>query len=96
MSIARIGEIQANADEIDNLRLFLTSIMPSIKSSPGCEACHLFQSQADPSRFIMLEVWEDVASHQASVKIIPPELLDQIRPLIAGSPAAGYFDLVAD
>ena len=34
-------------------------------------------------------------SHQASVKNIPPELLAQIRPLLASAPRGGYFELVS-
>jgi quinol monooxygenase YgiN len=94
MSIARIGETQAKPETIAFLREFLISIMPGIKSSPGCESVMLYQSQDDPTKFIMIEVWDSIESHQASVKNIPPEMLAQIRPLLAAPPSGRYHDLV--
>ena len=68
--------------------------MPGIQSSEGCESVQLFQRQDDPSKFMMIEMWDRVESHQASVKNIPPEKLDEIRPLLATSPSGGYYDFV--
>jgi heme oxygenase (mycobilin-producing) len=96
MPIFRIGEMQAKEGQIQPLRNFLTSIMPMIKSSQGCESCHLYQSQDDPAKFLMVEVWDSVESHQASVKNIPPEMISEIRPLLAASPSGSYFDLIND
>jgi quinol monooxygenase YgiN len=94
MSISRIGEIQAKEGLIEELREFLISIMPGIQSSEGCETVQLYQCQDDPSKFMMIEVWDRVESHQASVKNIPPEKLGEIRPLLATSPSGSYFTLI--
>jgi len=94
MSITRIGEFQAKPETTESLQDFLLSIMPLIKSSQGCESVTLYQSQADPTQFTMLEVWDNIESHQASVKNIPPEMLAEIRPLLASAPSGGYYDLV--
>ena len=94
MSISRIGEVQAKEGVADELREFLISIMPGIKSSEGCESVQLYQSQDEPSRFMMIEVWDSIESHQASVKNIPPEKLGEIRPLLATSPRGSYFNLI--
>jgi quinol monooxygenase YgiN len=94
MSISRIGEIQAKEGLIEELREFLISIMPGIQSSEGCETVQLYQSQDDPSKFMMIEVWDRVESHQASVRNIPPEKLGEIRPLLATSPSGSYYKLV--
>lgn len=94
MNIYRIGEVRAKEGSIDALREFLRSIMPGIQSSAGCESVQLYQSEEDPSRFLMIEVWDSVESHQASVKNIPPEKLGEIRPLLASSPSGSYFRLI--
>lgn len=94
MSISRIGEVQARPERIEALREFLVSIIPIIRASEGCESVQLYQSQDDPSKFIMIEVWDSAASHQASVKSIPPEKLGEIKPLLATSPSGSYFNLV--
>jgi len=94
MSIIRIGETLAKPESIDQLRKFLLSIMPGIKSSQGCESVTLYQSQNDPTKFTMIEVWDSIESHQTSVKEIPPEMLAEIRPLLASAPNGSYYNLV--
>lgn len=94
MSISRIGEVQARSELAGELRDFLISIIPMIKSSAGCESVWLYQREDDPSKFIMIEVWDSVESHQASVKNIPTAKLGEIRPLLATSPSGGYFNLI--
>lgn len=94
MSITRIGETQAKPETTEALRDFLISIIPMIKSSQGCESVTLYQSQADSTKFTMLEVWDSLESHQASVKNIPPEMLGEIRLLLASAPSGGYYNLV--
>ena len=95
MTITRIGETQAKRETIQALHDFLLSIMPIIKSSQGCESVTLYQSHDDPTKFTLIEVWDTIESHQASVKNIPPEKLAEIRPLLASAPSGGYYDLVS-
>lgn len=94
MTITRIGETQSRLESVEALREFLVSIMAGIKSSEGCNAVTLYQSQEDPTRFTMIEVWDNIESHQASVKNIPPELLTQIRPLLAATPSGRYYHII--
>jgi quinol monooxygenase YgiN len=94
MSVARIGESQAKPQSAEALRDFLLSIMSGIKSSQGCESVMLYQSQDDPTKFTMIEIWDSVESHQASVKNIPPEKLAGIKPLLASAPSGNYYRLV--
>ena len=96
MSVARIGETQAKPETVEALRDFLISIMPGIRSLEGCESVTLYQSQQDLTKFTMIEVWDRVESHQASVKNISPELLAQIRPLLASTPNGSYYNLIHD
>jgi hypothetical protein len=42
----------------------------------------------------MIEIWDSVESHQASVKNIPPEMLAEIRPLLASAPSGKYYALI--
>lgn len=94
MSIYRIGETQAKPAAVEELREFLLSIMPGIKSSPGCESVQLYQSPDERTKFIMIEVWDSKESHQASVQEIPAELKAKIRPLLASAPSGAYFEMV--
>ena len=94
MSITRIGETQAKPELTEALRDFLISILPLIKSSQGCESVTMYQSHDDPTKFTIIEGWDSIESHQASVKNIPPEMLGEIRPLLASVPSGGYYGLV--
>jgi len=94
MSVARIGDVQAREGLVNELKEFLISIMPGIKSSEGCDSVQLYQSQEDPSKFMMIEVWDSVESHQASVKNIPPEKLGELQPLLASPPSGNYYRLI--
>src|SRR3990170_6300125 len=94
MTVTRMGKVQAKPELTETLRDFLISIMPMIKSSEGCESVQLFQSQDDATKFIVSEVWDSVESHQASVKIISPEKLAELRPLLASPPSGNYYELV--
>lgn len=94
MAVARIGEVQAKEELTEQLREFLISTMPIIKSSEGCESVQLYQSQDDPTRFTMIEIWDSAESHQASVKNIPAEKLGEIRPLLAAAPSGSYYELI--
>jgi quinol monooxygenase YgiN len=94
MSVHRIGETQAKPETTEALRDFLISILPLIKSSQGCESVTMYQSHDDPTKFTVIEVWDSIESHRASVKNIPPEMLTRIRPLLASPPSGGYYELV--
>ena|SRR5215207_79578 len=94
MSISRIGKLQAQEGSTEELREFLISIMPGIKAADGCESVQLYQSQEDPSSFTMIEVWDSIESHQASVRNISTEKLGEIRQYLASSPSGSYFNLV--
>ena len=96
MSITRISEFQAKQESIEALRNFLISIIHGIKSSQGCESVRLYQSQGDQTKFTMIEVWNSIDLHQASVKNIPAEQLTAIRPLLASAPSGSYFELIQE
>jgi heme oxygenase (mycobilin-producing) len=94
MTIIRIGETQAKPELPGELRAFLISILPMIKSSQGCESVTLYQSREDPAKFTIIEVWDSLESHQASVRNIPPEKLSEIRPMLAIAPSGSYYELI--
>ena len=91
MSVTRIGEFQAQEGKAERLRALLTAALPAIRSSKGCRSCHLLQSQSDPARILVIEVWDSIEAHQASVKGIPPEAVEKARSLLATAPRAGYY-----
>jgi len=91
-----MGEMQAAEGRADELRDFLLSIVPIIINSDGAISCQLLHNQDDPTRFAMIEVWESVDAHRASVKNIPPEMLAAIRPLLGAAASGAYYTEVVE
>ncbi len=91
MSITRINEFRAKEGKADALRAFLSRLVPTIAAIPGCQSCQLLQSHDEPTRFIVLEAWDSIEAHQASVKDIPPESLAEVMALLDGRPAGAYY-----
>jgi quinol monooxygenase YgiN len=95
MSIVRLGEIQARPGQGDALLALLEQyFVPGIESSAGWQAYQILRRQDEPERITIVELWESVDAHRASAQAIPPEVLAQVRALIAAAPSGAYFDLV--
>lgn len=91
MSITRINEFQARDGQGDALRDLIQSFVPMIEASEGCQSCQLLQGQDDPTRIIVIEVWDSAEAHQASLKNIPPSALGQAMTLLAGPPKGAFY-----
>ena len=91
MSVTRIGEFKAQEGKAERLRALLSAALPAIRSSKGCRSCQLLQSQSDPARILVIEVWDSIEAHQASVKSITPEAVEKARSLLVTAPRAGYY-----
>jgi quinol monooxygenase YgiN len=51
----------------------------------------LLQSQDNPARFVVLEVWDSIESHKSAVKDIPPDAFATVTELLDGRPSGEYF-----
>lgn len=95
MSIGRIGEMVAQPGKEAALRAFIERvIVPAIESSEGGQSCQVYQDDSDPTRFMIVEVWDSPEAHQASVKNIKPEEIAEIRTLLADMPPGGYYTVI--
>ena len=92
MTVTRIGEMKATTGQEDALRIFiLTVVIPALEASEGMQSCHLLQNQADPTRFILIELWDSIEAHQASVKNIDPRQIENVMKLLSDKPWGEYF-----
>jgi len=91
MRVTRINEFRAKEGKADALRTFLTPVIPMIASSTGCLSCQLLQSHENPTRFVVLEVWDSIDSHQAAVRNIPAEAFAEVMELLDGTPVGEYY-----
>jgi len=96
MAITRINEFQAKPDKAAALRDFLRSVIARIRDAPGCRSCELLVQRDDPTRLAIIEVWDSVDAHQASVSRIPPDLLQQAQTLFAGPVQGAYYHRVSE
>ena len=91
MSITRINEFHAKVGKGNDLLKFLVSIIPIIESSAGCQSCQLLQCLDDPTRLVIIEIWESVEAHQTSVKSIPSDNFAEIIKMLVETPKGAYF-----
>jgi len=96
MPITRINEFQAKPDKAAALREFLRSVIARIIDAPGCRSCELLVQRDDPTRLAIIEVWDSVEAHQASVSRIPPDLLRQAQTLFAVPARGAYYHRAPD
>lgn len=95
MTVTRINHFQAPPDKGPALREFLLSVIALILDAPGCRSCELLSQHDDPTRFAIIEVWDNIAAHQASVSRIPPALMQRAQTLFATPAHGAYFDSVS-
>ncbi|OGB26637.1 MAG: hypothetical protein A3I66_03585 [Burkholderiales bacterium RIFCSPLOWO2_02_FULL_57_36] len=92
MSITRINEFRAMEGNSDLLLDQLILLVPVIEAAQGCLSCQLLQSQKSRNHFILIEVWDDAHSHQASLKDISPEVFHEVRKYLAAPPTGEYYE----
>lgn len=92
MSITRINEFRAIDGSSDLLREQIILLVPVIESAAGCLSCQLLQSQKNKNHFVLIEVWDDVHSHQESLKDARPDVFHEVKKLLAVPPTGEYYD----
>lgn len=96
MAITRINEFKAPPGKAAALSDFLSSVIALILDAPGCRSCQLLRHHDDETRFAIVEVWDSIEAHQASVSRIPPDLLKQAQTLFAEPARGAYYDAVTN
>jgi len=91
VSVVRINEFRALVGRRDDLRDALNAVLPSIREAAGCIACQLLESQDDPLKFVVLEVWTTRAAHAEGVRDIPGDTLRRTMTLVDDVPRGEYF-----
>ncbi len=94
MTITRITHFEAAEGKAPALREFLKRVNAAVTAAPGCQGCQLIQDPGNPRRLAVMEQWDKIESHQAAAKAIPPEMVAEVMPLLAGQPAGNYYEVV--
>lgn len=94
MSIIRINEFHAKSDKAAELLDFLKGITTVIRGLRGCLGVQLVKNHDDPTRLVVIEEWESIDAHKASVKNIPSEQIGKVMALLAEAPKGQYYETV--
>ena len=90
--VTRINDFFAASGKEKALLEFLRSVVSMIEGAPGCRRCELLVDRENRAHLVIVETWEDIASHQAAAGRIPPSQLAAVRPLLARPPEGRYYD----
>lgn len=91
MSVIRITEFQAAKDSAETLYDFLISLIPYISSSQGCVSCEVLRKVDESDKFVVIEKWNSIDEHKASVENYPKEEMQAAMKLIAAPPSGTYY-----
>lgn len=87
-----MGEMRAKPGQEGALEAFIYRvIVPSLRTADGCRAVDVWQDAGDPTRFLIVEHWDSVAAHRASVGEIDPDDIKEVMGLLADSPRGQYY-----
>jgi quinol monooxygenase YgiN len=90
MTVTRINEFHALAGHGDTVRERLQAVLPTISAAPGCRSCQLLQAQDDPTRIMVVEVWDTVDAHMAALTALSPDTFAEIMRLLV-TPSTGRY-----
>lgn len=91
MPITRINDFRAQAGQEAALRDALLSLLPGIAAAAGCISVRLLHDAQDATRFVVLEVWESVDAHRASLQGFDPDDFAHVMKLFARPPSGQYL-----
>jgi heme oxygenase (mycobilin-producing) len=94
MATVRINHFHATPGQEASLGEFLQSVMTTIRGAAGCQGVELLLDKENAARLVIVERWDNVASHQAAARLIPPSKLAEVGPLLAEPPKGQYYEIV--
>ena len=92
MAITRINTFEAKPGQASELLEFLSSVIALIIGAPGCRSVELPVGDDTRGRLAIVEIWESVEAHQASVSRIPPNLIQTAQTLFGSPPVGVYYE----
>jgi len=91
MPVTRINEFQARKGQAYAVKERLLAFVPLIAASAGCRSCQLLRAEDDPTRIVVIEVWDSADAHRASLKSLAPETFSETMKLLAAPPTGRYY-----
>ena len=94
-SLRVVARAKAKPDHVAQVREILTALVDATRREPGCLSYELLQNHADPTDFVFVEWWANVAAEQAH--FVTPHLLgtlQQLSGLLASEPQICRYGVV--
>lgn len=91
MTVTRINEFQTKEGEGNRFKELLTSMLPIMSFADGCQSYKVLQNMNEPTRIIVIEVWDSKEAHQEAAKKIPVHVLEQTRKKLVKRPTGAYY-----
>jgi heme oxygenase (mycobilin-producing) len=92
MSITRVSHFRASEGNAERLMEFLRDqVRPIVIASAGCKGCQILQCTDDAMQFVVIEFWESVDAHKASLAKVPVTMFAAVMPLLGEKPSGFYY-----
>lgn len=91
MSITRINHFTAASGKSEALLTFLQSLVPYISGSMGCIVCEVLRQHDNDEKFVVIEKWQDVKSHQQSLANFPADDMQAAMALFGQPPSSAAY-----
>lgn len=93
MTVLRINKFISAKGKSVELYEFLCSLKGYINASEGNLLYEVAKDTDDEERFLVVEKWDSIESHQKSVKNFPKEEMSGAMDLFGDSPEGKYYNL---
>lgn len=94
MSITRVNHFTAATGKEQELQDFLSSLVPYITGCEGNESCEAFRQEDNEHKFVVIEQWRDVASHQQSLANFPADNMQAAMSLFGEPPTGAAYHAI--
>jgi len=91
MSITRINHFTAAQGKEQELLTFLQSLVPYISGSSGCMMCEVLCQHDNNEKFVVIEKWDNVESHQQSLANFPVDEMEAAMALFGQPPSGAAY-----
>ncbi|MEX0300227.1 MAG: putative quinol monooxygenase [Kordiimonas sp.] len=91
MAIIRINNFEAKVGDGDALFEKIKALVPMISEFEGCTSCQAVRGQENTNQIVIIEGWETIEAHKASLASVPPETFAPVMALLAGPPDGAYY-----
>ena len=93
MSVMVLLEAPVRPEEINNMKTYLTEILPDSRVYEGCQGFDVYFNTEDESNMVLIEHWDSPTHHQKYLGWrTETGVMDKLGGMLAGPPSMRYFE----